>query len=466
MRYIDPAAEPNGNAPCNETSYEKRDRVVKTLLEQPEYLSVAVAVLGIVAGILLSRMGRKRLREQLFSMRRKLERAEKQARDQSRLVGKIQSDQGTLAALARSLPAVVRELNRADLDPRQVPGLIIQLTTAIFEPAQVLFYATRRSANGERRDPVLHLADQRGLTDVPDALQTIPFGEGKIGWVAENRCEMLRENWANPMQTDGVTIKDNHPLVQPEIVGPLLHAGRQGEEVLGVVVIGGVTNRPRDMKLMFQLVTNLGSLALVNSDYRARLTAQANHDGLTGLLNKRHFMQSLSEMIYESDLEAQPVSLFIFDIDHFKNFNDTNGHPAGDALLKSLSKLIQKSVRPGDWVCRYGGEEFIVAMPNTNGVAAMVAAERICSAIEKFKFEFQENQPGGNLTISGGVAEFPRDGADCHELTQNADKALYQSKHAGRNRVTRYRGVSIGDGDTRFDQPVGTRVDGTEGERS
>jgi len=439
--------------------------VFNSVLQQPELLSGVVAVTALLVGAVVSRLGRRQLKTDLFATRRKLERAEKQAKDQSRLLGKIKSEQETIAALARSLPSVVRELNRADLNSRDVPGLIIQLITAIFDPNKVLFYATAHDTSGERRDPVLHLAEQRGLTDVPPALRSIPFGEGKIGWVAANKLEMLSESWANPMATDGVTIKDNHPMVRPEIVGPLLHHNhRSNEEVLGVIAISGVNNYPRDMKLMFQLVTNLGSLALVNSHYRMRLTAQANHDGLTGLLNKRHFMKSLSEMIYESDRDARPVSLFIFDIDHFKNYNDTNGHPAGDALLRSLSKLVQNCVRPSDWVCRYGGEEFIVAMPDTQGAEAMVAAERIRAAIEAYKFELQENQPNGVLTISGGVAEFPRDGCDSHELTQNADKALYESKRGGRNRVTRFRGVRIGDAADVVDQPAMAADDRSEGE--
>ena len=169
----------------------------------------------------------------------------------------------------------------------------------------------------------------------------------------------------------------------------------------------------------------------------------ANHDGLTGLLNKRYFIAELCEMVVNSEREAQELALFIFDIDHFKNYNDTNGHPAGDDLLKSLAGLLIDTMRPSDLCCRYGGEEFLVVLPQTDGKTAMAVAERIRAAIEEHPFKHQENQPGKNLTISGGVAVFPEHG-DGHEvLIVSADKALYESKAAGRNRVALYRNVEL-----------------------
>jgi diguanylate cyclase (GGDEF)-like protein len=216
------------------------------------------------------------------------------------------------------------------------------------------------------------------------------------------------------------------------------------DRVLGVLCIGSPGIRPRDEKLMFQLVTNLGSLAMVNAEYRSRLADQANHDGLTGLLNKRSFERKLGDVLFETGRTARPVALFLFDIDHFKNYNDTNGHPAGDELLKTLAKLLRHSVRPDDLCCRWGGEEFIVAMPNTDGSAALQVAERIRQTIEEHPFQHRGSQPGGKVTISGGVSVGPRDGLEVATMTQHADEALYQSKRGGRNRTTRYQGVHIG----------------------
>ena len=410
----------------------------------------AYAILGmlmaVMAGLLLGRLGRRKLNQERAELRAELARAESQARDQTRVVARMRSEQGTVASLALSLPSVVRELNRSDLDPRRVPGLILQLAEAIFQPGQVLFYETRRAPGEEVRRKELHLVATKGLNDIPEEVKHLPFGRGKIGWVAEYKQDMLKDAWVNLTRTDGEVVEDNHPSLELDLVGPLVHYDLHEEQVLGVLCIGSTGIRPRDEKLMFQMVTNLGSLALVNADYRSKLREQANHDGLTGLVNKRYFMNDvLGELIFDAEQSAKTISLFMFDIDHFKNYNDSHGHPAGDTLLRSLADLLRSSMRPGDWCCRYGGEEFVLAMPGADGPLAMQIADRLRQTIEDYPFPRQEHQPGGNLTISGGVAEFPTDGSSAAELTQHADEALYQSKRSGRNRVTRFRGVVIGE---------------------
>jgi diguanylate cyclase (GGDEF)-like protein len=381
----------------------------------------------------------------------------------------MRSEKGTVASLALSLPSLVRELNRAEPDRRRVPGLILQLAEAIFQPGQMLFYTTCADSREQSGRQVLRLISHQGLTEVPERLKCVPFGEGKIGWVADKRFDMLKEDWLNPTRTDGQTVETNHPTLEVDIVGPLIGPmiNRQPhqERVLGVLCIGSPGVRPRDEKLMFQLVTNLGSLAMVNADFRNQLQEQAHRDGLTGLLNKRFFVDKVGNTIYQADRDAKPLSLFIFDIDHFKAYNDTNGHPAGDELLRSLAVLLKANLRPGDVCCRYGGEEFVVVMPDTDGNAALRAAERIRVAIENHVFPHQEKQPNGNLTISGGLSVMPRDGNSLDELAQHADDALYQSKRTGRNRVTRFRPVTIGEVDDDFEMlpgPAPTGMDRTE----
>ena len=410
-------------------------------------LLVSVLALGVCfpLGLLIGRIGKRAMRADVQTLSAQLARAENQTKEHSPIVARMQAEQGTVASLALCLPAVVRELNHADLDPRRVPGLILQLAEAIFEPGQILFYvACARDDAGAGEGQELRLISHRGLSDVPDELRRIAIGQGKIGWVAEHKLDMLHDSWRNLARIEQIRVEDNHPLLQPDILGPLVHSNLDEENLLGVLCIGSPRRRPRDEKLMFQLVTNLGSLAMVNADYRSRLRVQANHDGLTGLINKRHFEQLLAELMFNAGRTAEPLSLFLFDIDHFKCYNDTNGHLAGDELLRELSRLIRESVRPDDRCCRYGGEEFIVAMPGTDAQAAFGAAERIRRAIEEHPFANRERQPKGTVTISGGVAVFPKDGTDGTELTDNADRAMYKAKHAGRNQVVRFRGVEIG----------------------
>jgi diguanylate cyclase (GGDEF)-like protein len=412
-------------------------------------LTGIIVTASVLAGLVVGRLGRKKLVAEVGEAHRLRARAEAHAKDQSQALARMRREEGSLASLALSLPSVVRERNRSDTDSRRIPHLILNLAESIFRPGQMLFYLTCSTGTARHE---LRLLTQKGLTEIPEELQCVPFGKGKIGWVADHKLDMLYDDWINLTRTDGMTVEENHPLVRADIVGPLIQYDPQvGERVLGVLCIGSVGVRPRDEKLMFQMVTNLGSLALVNSHNVRRLRSQANHDGLTRLLNKRHFLAQLAPIIVDAEKEAQNLALFIFDIDHFKTYNDTNGHPAGDELLRGLAGLLIETMRPGDLCCRYGGEEFMVAMPQTDAATANAVAESIRRAIESHTFEHQEKQPNRNLTISGGVSVFPKDGPNIEALIQAADEALYESKRAGRNRVTRHRNVGLGDFERRTD---------------
>lgn len=158
-------------------------------------------------------------------------------------------------------------------------------------------------------------------------------------------------------------------------------------------------------------------------------------DGLTGLHNHKHFYERLVEEMERARRYNNPLSLIMADIDHFKNYNDTHGHLEGDFLLKELASHMKKSVRFQDIVSRYGGEEFSIILPETGKEGAITLAERIRCSVAEQQFPHKETQPGGNLTISFGVATFPDDARDPETLVERADKALYLAKGMGRNRV-------------------------------
>lgn len=166
---------------------------------------------------------------------------------------------------------------------------------------------------------------------------------------------------------------------------------------------------------------------------KEQLRQQAITDGLTDLYNYRHFKEQLLMELSRAKRHSLNISLIMLDIDHFKHYNDTNGHPAGDVVLRELAQLLKNNIRSIDIAVRYGGEEFALILLETGKSAAKIVAEKIRKLVEEHRFEFEETQPEGRITISTGVATFPDDAQDFDSLVKIADNRLYLAKQAGRN---------------------------------
>ena len=166
----------------------------------------------------------------------------------------------------------------------------------------------------------------------------------------------------------------------------------------------------------------------------ARTRRLASTDGLTGVYNQRTFQERLSQEIARADRYSRPLSVLMLDVDHFKVYNDTYGHPQGDIVLQDLARLLQEMSRTSDTVARCGGEEFAIILPETDSVGAQKIAQRLCEQVERYPFSGKELMPGGTLTISIGVVTYASAGSK-EALLQAADKALYTAKREGRNRV-------------------------------
>ncbi len=168
-------------------------------------------------------------------------------------------------------------------------------------------------------------------------------------------------------------------------------------------------------------------------------------DGLTGLYNHRHLHDLLEEEYERSGRTGEPISVVMFDLDHFKEVNDTYGHQAGDAVLAELSEILRDTAREIDRLGRYGGEEFMAILPGTDAQAGLTFAQRVRRNVEERPFQIGEDEPL-HMTISAGVATYPTHDADSpRRLVHYADQALYSAKHSGRNRVTRFHPDMTGD---------------------
>jgi diguanylate cyclase (GGDEF)-like protein/PAS domain S-box-containing protein len=177
------------------------------------------------------------------------------------------------------------------------------------------------------------------------------------------------------------------------------------------------------------------AMALSNLRLHETLRSQSIRDPLTGLFNRRFMEESLELEIRRASRNQRPLGMIMIDLDHFKYFNDNFGHEAGDLLLKELGTLLKSNIRGEDIACRYGGEEFTLILPEGTGAVTRQRAEFFREAIQRLDVHFR-GHPLGKITASMGVAVFPDHGRTANALVDAADKALYRSKAAGRDKVT------------------------------
>lgn len=189
-----------------------------------------------------------------------------------------------------------------------------------------------------------------------------------------------------------------------------------------------------EIEQIFTTLVENASVAFTRALLYQKMEKLATTDGLTELNNHRNFQELLTKEIERTRRYGTSISLLLMDIDHFKRFNDTYGHPVGDLVLKEIAACIRKSIRINDIPARYGGEEFTVIIPETNEQGASIIAERIRSTIENHVIVSLDRQL--HVEVSIGVASYPSMATTQQQLIDNADKALYYSKEHGRNRVS------------------------------
>ena len=187
--------------------------------------------------------------------------------------------------------------------------------------------------------------------------------------------------------------------------------------------------------LMVQRLRSNNATVTENMRLQREYKKSAMIDGLTALYNRRWLQESLPRYVTRYERDGRPLSILILDVDHFKKFNDTYGHPAGDAVLVTVSQTLRQNIRPGDFAARYGGEEFVVILADADEEAALGVAERLREAVAHTEVHAKDGKRLPRVTISVGAARL-KAAQKADAFLEAADAALYQSKRNGRNRVT------------------------------
>jgi diguanylate cyclase (GGDEF)-like protein len=177
------------------------------------------------------------------------------------------------------------------------------------------------------------------------------------------------------------------------------------------------------------------ALSLASLQLRETLREQSIRDPLTRLFNRRFLEESFERELQLACRKKQSIAVLFLDLDHFKRFNDTFGHDAGDLVLQSLADLFRNFFRATDICCRYGGEEFAIILPESSSQDAAIRADALRSEVKNLRLQYKK-QSLGQLTLSVGVAAFPEHGSTSEELLKLADQCLYESKANGRDVVT------------------------------
>lgn len=208
-----------------------------------------------------------------------------------------------------------------------------------------------------------------------------------------------------------------------------------------LIIFRDVTDRKEVENDLRHAMDRLQSQLIEIGLLQSQLREQAIRDALTNLFNRRYLDETLERELARATREGYPLCIVMMDIDHFKDVNDTYGHEAGDTVLKKLADMVTEQSRQGDFVCRYGGEEFVLVMPNIGIEVAKGRANSLLHSISSLFVPF--GRFNLNITVSMGISWFPQNGETRDDLLRTADKALYAAKRNGRNQAVVYQGLEI-----------------------
>ncbi|HSE12330.1 MAG TPA: diguanylate cyclase [Rudaea sp.] len=306
----------------------------------------------------------------------------------------------------------------------------------------------REGLGGALGDLLPGLGGRLALINPSQNLAAIGAHWGRHSLLAESvfapeDCWALRRGQAYPLAGTSSSFVCRHvQLPNPDLpeAGYLCVPLTAQGEMIGVLTFDGDHAPTLGERRVALAAAEQLALALANLRLQDTLRTQSIRDPLTGLFNRRYLEVSLERELLRAARRSSALAVLMLDIDHFKRFNDSHGHEAGDALLAQFAEVLKRSSRGEDIACRYGGEEFTVLLLDSDAAATAQRAEQIRASVAEIS-AVHRNQQLPHVTVSIGWSVFPRDGRASEDLMRRADAALYQAKKAGRDRVVSFEAM-------------------------
>ena len=342
------------------------------------------------------------------------------SRSFSRMTTALRQEREEMAALNKFSEAVTQCTSE-----REVHDHLLHWLKQRFEPRQVIIFRLNAAEN--------FLEAAATLVPLPADLRPWPVIE------EPHNCKAVRTG--RYFRVNDVSVE---PVCPSRFALPAEGSYYCGPLIAGGIIIGAVRLEgmkgfwtPERERLLESYLSGAAS-ALSNLRLLDSMKQQANVDVLTGLYNRRFLEDYAGKLLAMARRRQQPVSVIMMDLDHFKSFNDIYGHELGDRILRQFAKTVTEAMRETNLAARFGGEEFVVLLPDTGPKASLVVAERIRRAVMRMEVSSGTEKPLPQVTVSLGIAVFPEHGQSLEEVLLASDKALYESKNSGRNRATLY----------------------------
>ncbi|NJD61954.1 MAG: sensor domain-containing diguanylate cyclase [Deltaproteobacteria bacterium] len=397
-------------------------------MNAPFWLLSLSFIAGSLLGSLLAYAFRKsdggEKSETQLALERQIDRLQSRVRELAREQKTALFDNARKKEIVEQFPAIVQNLTQK-LSATALPLIAVRLAKDLFQASQAGYFA-----------PIENSVDYTLVAGVgfPSDWEGnihLSADEGMLGLALQKKVIVTRqEPYSASGQRPG-RLSLEKAGITPDFVAPIF--GDSG--ITGALVIAGCPYRNTDERRYLSMLADLLSNALQNAE---RIEAAEMHtwfDPLTGIANRFYFARRFESEVRRAKNYMHPLSVLLFDIDGFKQINDTFGHQAGDVVLKKLAEIARSCTRSSDLVARYGGDEFVVLLASSNKERALGYSENLKEKITAMEIRIPGVEEPIRVTISGGIAMFPPDGQSTTELIRAADDALYDAKRTGKNKV-------------------------------